>query len=240
MLGMKRGPTLALVRVNAAPAAPERSEDVEESEAALVTDVLSGSEAAVRRFVRRYSPVLLATIDRVLGHAGRAGRGDDKDVLQQVFLEVFRSDMRYLRGWDPARGKSLRGYLCVLADHRARDALRERGPRLVSLEAESPGEDVAATPPPEQDQRLRQVLDRFYRGCDEDERRLFSWYFLEGRAIAAIAADLKLSPAAAHQRCHRLRTRLLDLLVEADAGEPRAAERSGGVVMALARQRSRQ
>lgn len=213
-------PMLSLLKGGSAPA-PVAPVAPDESEAALVADVLGGSEAAVRRFVKRYSPVLLSVIERVLSRAGRAGRGEDKDVLQQVFLEVFRDDMRYLRGWDPSRGKTLRGFLCVLADHRAHDALRKKGAKLALFEPETPDREQPSNATPEEEHRLRQVLAAFEATCTDDERRLFYWSFIENRETKAIAADLGISTQATHQRCHRLRTRLLELLAETDDPSPR-------------------
>src|SRR5579871_6717994 len=87
----------------------------------------------------RYSSLVYAVGLRVLADTGAA-----EDVLQEVFMQLWRNPQRF----DASRG-SLGAWLAVIARHRAIDQLRRR-------RAESDIEDVVISV----DTRLEQSTDR--------------------------------------------------------------------------------
>lgn len=207
-------PALRLIRGDA-----EHAQPAEETEEALVREVLSAKEAPLRRLVARYRGDLLRVIERVLRLARRSDGAED--ILQQVLLELFRKDMRLLRTWDPQKGRSLRSYLCKLAERRAYDALRGRRDRMersmddLTLEAlvDLPHEALARQG---RTQRFAAALDAFRGKCRDDEWSFFSLCFIEEQPIRDIAQALAISEPTAHQRRYRLRQRLLEELDRAD------------------------
>jgi RNA polymerase sigma factor (sigma-70 family) len=102
--------------VRAASAAPDRAgED-------LVRRLASGEQSALEECYRTLGSLVRAYLRRVVG-------ADAEDVLQIVFLELWRSRERL----DPER--SLEGFVFALARRRAIDLLRRHKPQLVDIEA---------------------------------------------------------------------------------------------------------
>jgi RNA polymerase sigma-70 factor (ECF subfamily) len=86
-------------------------------EAALVAKVATGDELALRDLHARFGGLLVALAQRVLG-----SREDAEDVVQEVFLQVWRQATRY----DKARS-SVSTWLVMITRSRAIDRLRSRG-----------------------------------------------------------------------------------------------------------------
>ena len=104
-----------------------RSED-----AALVRELVGGSEAALATLYDRYG-------DAIFGSAYRltADRGIAEEVVQETFLALWnRAEL-----FDPTAG-SLPGWLHAIGRNRAVDRLRAAGrrPRLVATSSGAPGE----------------------------------------------------------------------------------------------------
>lgn len=83
---------------------------------ALVRRIAGGDEAALRDLYDLHSARLLGLLEALLRDRPQA-----EDVLQQVFLQVWRS----ARTYDPSRGAPL-AWLTRIARSRALDALRRR------------------------------------------------------------------------------------------------------------------
>ena len=95
-------------------ASPQQSQD----DATLLALVRRGDEHAMASIYDRYSRVVYSVALRVLRDPASA-----EDVLQEVFLQVWRSPERFvaLRG-------SLGGWLTVVTRNRSIDALRRKKP----------------------------------------------------------------------------------------------------------------
>jgi RNA polymerase sigma-70 factor (ECF subfamily) len=107
----------------ASPSAPRDAE--------LVARIAVRDEAALGVLHDRFAPALLAVCARILG-----SDTDADDVVQEVFLQVWRQAGRY----DPARS-SVPSWLSLIARSRSIDRLRNRrvGERVaVEAQAESP------------------------------------------------------------------------------------------------------
>jgi RNA polymerase sigma-70 factor (ECF subfamily) len=111
-------------------------------DALLAERLAAGDDHALAEIFDRFAGVVYGAAAGVVGDGGCA-----QDVVQEVFVELWRHPDRY----DPAAG-SLRGYLTMLARHRAVDTVRSelrriarqvRHARLTPDEApQSPGEQV--------------------------------------------------------------------------------------------------
>ncbi len=51
-------------------------------------------------------------------------RAEVEDLTQEVFAHLFDNNARILRGWNPARGASLRNHVGLVAERRVRSLLR--------------------------------------------------------------------------------------------------------------------
>lgn len=125
-----------------------------EEELALRDRALAGDGAALRGLCALLTPVVQARVAGVLLRM-RAGAGIDRrqearDLTQEVFLRLFERDGRLLRGWDPARGASLKGFVGLVAQRQAISALRGQAENarlsddLGEVAADDPGAASAA------------------------------------------------------------------------------------------------
>ena len=148
------------------------------------------------RIVREHGPMVFGTAWRILGHAA-----DTEDVVQEVFLEVFR-----LRADGSVR--SWAGYLRKMAACRALDRLRQKRRSVVSLNglalnSLAPGPDLLAIENELAD-RLREAVAEL----PEREAEVFCLRFFDDLSYQDIADTLDITTGAAAQALHKARGRL--------------------------------
>ena len=80
-----------------------------ESDEALIDRLKSGNAEALAELFDRYSRVVFSVASRIL-----RDRGEAEDLMQDVFLEIYRDVARF----DPVRG-SVRTWLLQYAYHRS-------------------------------------------------------------------------------------------------------------------------
>jgi RNA polymerase sigma-70 factor (ECF subfamily) len=85
----------------------------------LVARVANGDQAAFEQLYEQSSALLFTLVSRIVEH-----QGDAADLLQEVYLEVWRKASNY----DPARGTPM-AWLVTLARSRAIDRVRALGSR---------------------------------------------------------------------------------------------------------------
>jgi RNA polymerase sigma-70 factor (ECF subfamily) len=154
------------------------------------------------RIVREHGPMVFGTAWRILGHAA-----DTEDVVQDVFLEVFR-----LRAEGSVR--SWPGLLRKLAACRALDRLRQKRRHILSLNglavtSQAAGPELIAVEHELAD-RLRQEVARL----PEREAEVFCLRYFEDLSYQRIADTLDITPGAVAQALHKARTRLTATLTE--------------------------
>ena len=113
---------------SASEAAPALTTTVKE-DARLLARALGGDAVAVRELLDRLLPVVQTRVGLALmrrqGQArGRNVRAEVEDLSQEVFLALFERDGRVLRGWQPERGLSLKGFVGLVAEREAGCILR--------------------------------------------------------------------------------------------------------------------
>ena len=148
------------------------------------------------RIVREHGPMVFGTAWRILGHAA-----DTEDVVQEVFLEVFR-----LRADGSVR--SWPGYLRKMAACRALDRLRQKRRPVVSLNglalnSLAPGPDLLAIENELAD-RLREAVAEL----PDREAEVFCLRFFDDLSYQDIADTLDITTGAAAQALHKARGRL--------------------------------
>lgn len=149
---------------------------------ALLRAVARGDESALADIYDRYRLILFGLILRIL-----SDRAEAEDVLQEVFLQVWRR----AGDFDEARGRGFT-WLVTIARSRALDRLRasaSRG-RVATEAAQMPhdesGDAAADAVRSEQSEIVRQALSEL---SADQQRALFMAYF-EGLTQAEIAARL--------------------------------------------------
>jgi RNA polymerase sigma-70 factor (ECF subfamily) len=166
---------------------------------ALVERCQRGEREALGEFYRRYRLDVTRNLLRVLGPTS-GGRGDLEDVVQDVFIEAFRSIGRF-------RGDSkLSTWLYRVCINVALQRLRKRK-RL----AEVPADDVAESVTDETPERgldTRRRLDAVYRILDHlspKKRVVFVLHEIEGREPKEIAGIVGAPVLTVRTRLHYAR-----------------------------------
>jgi RNA polymerase sigma-70 factor (ECF subfamily) len=154
------------------------------ADAHLLDLVAAGAADALALLFDRHGAAVLGLLTRMLGRGGEAD-----EVLQEVFLWLWKHPRRY----DAGRS-SLRGWLLVLARSRALDVLRADRSRRVREEGVERDRPVVHEPVPlanleqrERQRRLRAALVNL----PEEQRRCIELAFFVGLSHSQIAARLE-------------------------------------------------
>jgi RNA polymerase sigma factor (sigma-70 family) len=168
------------------------------ADAELVRRCLKGESAATRELVERFQGEVFALCVRILIH-----RQDAEDVMQDVFLRVFRS----LEKWDSAR--PLRPWVLGITVNRCRTALstRKRRPETADFLHETPDHR------PEDDSReaareIRLAVD----GLRDDYREVFILFHEQGQSYEEISEVVGRPVGTVKTWLHRARLVVLDHL----------------------------
>lgn len=179
-----------------APASRDRDAD-------LAARCVGGERAAQREVFQLTRAAVHHTLFRILG-----SNQDMEDVLQETFLEVFRSMPRY------AARSSLVTWSCAIAAHVALGHLRGRRRPATELSAELPTSD----PDPERVTAARAATRRLYAALDRldpTQRVAFALAVIDGRPLQEVAELTDASLSAVKTRVWRARKEL-DLLAKRD------------------------
>lgn len=161
--------------------------DASQIEPELIARVGKGDQQAFESLYDRSSSLLFSLAVRILGD-----REEATDLLQEVYLEVWRKGVRY----DPARGAPI-GWLITLTRSRAIDRLRacaSRGlGRTDSIEAAGAAElpDGRGTPfEAAADRELRQVVAAALASLPKAQQQAVELAYYEGLSHTEIAERL--------------------------------------------------
>jgi RNA polymerase sigma-70 factor (ECF subfamily) len=163
---------------------------------ALIERCRRGERDALARFYRSYRPEVARTLYRVLGP-----RSDDlEDVVQEVFIEVFRSIPRF-------RGDArISTWLYRVAVNVALQRLR-KGRRLAEVGSPD-GPDVADEQTPQRALEAHERLLAVYRILDQlspKKRVVFVLHEIEGREPKEIATIVGAPVLTVRTRLHYAR-----------------------------------
>lgn len=166
----------------------------------LAMACLAGDEAAVRRFVERFQPIVYSLCRKMLGHIH-----DAEDVAQISLLRAIR----HLAKWDSAR--PLKPWVMAIAANRCRTALSESGRRFMAVEwADRPVNNRQATESAEFSEELVLALQSLrpeYREC-------FDLFYLHEMSVDAVATALDVPEGTVKTWLFRARKELARLLRE--------------------------
>jgi RNA polymerase sigma-70 factor, ECF subfamily len=140
----------------------------------LLTRLAAGDQHALAEFYDIYAPLVNGLALRIVRDTA-----DAEDVVQEVFVQVWRQASRY----DPKRG-SPEAWLCTMARTRALDRLRRRSSRREDVEESAPA--TSAAPRNEERLAVREAL----LGLSADQRRALELAYFEGLTQTEIAFRL--------------------------------------------------
>ena len=167
-------------------------------DALLVRRCLRGETPAIEALVERFQPEVFGLCVRLLRH-----RHDAEDVMQEVFLRVFRS----LRRWDPAR--PLRPWIMGITVNRCRTWLsqRSRRPELVEYI-----HDLAAASDPGDASELTREIHAALAELRLEHRTVFVLFHEQGLAYEDISQALGKPVGTIKTWLHRARLEVLERL----------------------------
>ncbi|MBY0526228.1 MAG: RNA polymerase sigma factor [Gemmataceae bacterium] len=167
-------------------------------EAALVQRCLRGEGPAIQALVERFQAEVFGLCVRLLNH-----RHDAEDVVQEVFLRVFRS----LRRWDSSR--PLKPWIMGITVNRCRTWISQRVRRpeladyLQETAADAPADDSA------------ELLHEIHAALSElrpEYRSVFVLFHEHGQPYEEIAEALDRPVGTIKTWLHRARIEVLDRL----------------------------
>ncbi|HEY2945245.1 MAG TPA: sigma-70 family RNA polymerase sigma factor [Vicinamibacteria bacterium] len=141
---------------------------------ALLHRVAAGDHAALGELYDRYAGLAHGLAVRILRDATEA-----QDVVQEVFVQVWRQARRY----DSARG-SAEAWVCTIARTRALDRVRRRAARRE--EPSAPAPTSSSLPTPDEALAVRSAL----RSLSEEQRLALELAYFEGLTQSEIARRL--------------------------------------------------
>ena len=171
----------------------------------LLSAIARGDRQAYRALYQRYAPILLGLLTRILGD-----RGEAEDVLQEVFLQIWKK----AGDFDERRGRALH-WLATIARNRALDrrstieSRRRLAPAAVLDTAhQQPLDPVDAANVSEEARHLHRALAQI----PEAQRQVLLLAYFDGLSQTEIAerVGLPLGTVKSHARIGL--TRLRDFL----------------------------
>lgn len=181
-----------------------RAEVSQVSDVALLQAIARGDEASLARLYDQYRVILFGLLVRILN-----SREEAEDVLQEVFLQVWRRAGDY----DEQRGKPFT-WLVTLTRSRAIDRLRVLGARqrlATAAAQDQPAEASDAlkeTVRSEQKDIVRQALAEL----PEEQRRTLLLAYFEGLTQTEIAAKLNAPLGTVKTRMRSAMSKLRETL----------------------------
>jgi RNA polymerase sigma-70 factor (ECF subfamily) len=170
---------------------------MEPVDALLAARLAAGDDHALAEVFDRLAPAVHATALRVLGDGAAA-----QDVVQEVFVELWRHPGRY----DPGTGP-LRTYLVVLARHRAVDVVRSELRRIARQERHhrlNPGQGPAAASDEVSDEvtaaAAAGVVREAVRLLPDGQRRVIELAYFEGLTYREVARAAGIPEGTAKSR----------------------------------------
>ncbi|MFT3768587.1 MAG: sigma-70 family RNA polymerase sigma factor [Minicystis sp.] len=210
----------------------DREDVVTDAGRQLVAAALAGDAAAVRGLVADLTPVIQASAARALLRRRAFAKGNDvrqllDDMVQDVFVELFRDGGKLLRAWDPARGKGLHGFVALVAEQRVGAVLRSRRRNPWSEDLAVDGDDAdepAGPTDPERRIASRQEIAKLFERAHAEltplGRDLFQRLIVEEEPIAQVAEAMSMSTSAVQAWSSRLKRLLAKLWDEIAADRP--------------------
>jgi len=173
--------------------APAEPSPREESPEALLSECADLRDArAWERFLRRFNPLIVATIVRTIGRYGFDHGGLSDDLAQEVYLKFSANRARVLREFKPRYPGAVFGYLRVIAANVVHDHFKSK--RGKHPDHSPLPHDVAGKDELEWLLLLRDIDDLLKTPpTGERDRQIFWLYYRQGMSAKEIAAISSLN-----------------------------------------------
>lgn len=161
--------------------------------AADVADILDGGEECVRGLVLHISPFVQAEVAMMMTRygnlRGRNGRQEVQDLVQDVFVILFKDNGKTLRAWRADGGRKFGSFVRLVAKRRLLSVMRTRTKNPWPDEPtdnETLDRSVRAS---EVDsavgfrEELEILWEKLSRWFGDEDHRLFRLFFVEGLSI---------------------------------------------------------
>lgn len=213
-----------------------------DSDEVLLRRWLGGDESARRDLAAALIDAIQREVSMVLGRrardSGRDPRQEVLDLVQDVLVCLFERDGLELRRWDPARGRSLRSFVRLIARRRVARVL---GQRRGNPWAETPIEISDGDPDDRPLERLEhrasldELLDRLYAQMDTRDAELFEMLFVDELDNDEVGRRMGMTSGAINAWRYRMRklARAIEARIDAAAANVSSsagssARRGGG------------
>ena len=188
----------------------------------LVAPALSGDKRSLSRLVDRLLPLVRAITRRVLNRwsGSRVGPHDGDDLVQEVWLRLFREDGARLRGFDPSRGMSFRNYIALVARTEAGQVLKreqagKRGGGLEPVQFEE-GRSAGTQGSPEEAAIARQssadLLEHLDAHLGPKGKLVLRYIYGDGVSVNETAQAMGVKPQVVYNWQHKIRGLIRDHL----------------------------
>lgn len=187
------------------------------SSALLAACLESNSDDAWQEFLRRFHPVISATVFRAAQGHGESSLGLVEDLIQDCYVKLCANNFKLLREFKPQREDSFYAFVKVIATNIVHDYFRSPAVRGHFLSDEAALDSIAKTETKHTEEvnslnrslLLREVDAILRQICPKKssrERTIFWLYYRFGMTAKAIAElrSLRLSTKGVESTIHRL------------------------------------
>jgi RNA polymerase sigma-70 factor (ECF subfamily) len=190
---------------------PAKLEDGE-----LLSAIAGGDRQAYRALYQRYAAILLGLLSRILGD-----RGEAEDVLQEVFLQIWKK----AGDFDDRRGRALH-WLATIARNRALDRRSTLESRRRLAAAPMPNLPEEESPDPADEANMAEEVRHLHRALaqiPEAQRKVLLLAYFDGLSQSEIAdrVGAPLGTVKSHARIGLARLRDYLRISCADRGSDR-------------------
>lgn len=179
----------------------------------LIERASARDKRALRELISALTPVIQARAGRILARRGKARdvRQEILDMVQQVFVALFRDDAKLLKAWDPARGLSLSNFVGLIAEQQVMAILRSKrnnpwideptAPEDLDGSAESDRGPERVTASRE---ALGAILTRMQSHLSDQGLAMFHALYVEGLSVEEVCEKTAMNAAAVYAWRSRL------------------------------------
>lgn len=191
------------------------------SDKALLAGCVKGDSRCREVFVRQYSGLVFATIQRALKIKNvHLSQQSVEDLHQTAFLFLFEHDCRKLKQYKGKNGCSLASWIRMLTGRMVLDHLR-RGADVLAHRHQAQTVELASelcSPQPSMLERLTDAeqwhqIERGLKQLEPRDRLVIQLHCLEGRPLAKVAQATGISMKNIHSVKHRAIQRLKAVVV---------------------------
>jgi RNA polymerase sigma-70 factor (ECF subfamily) len=190
----------------------------------LIDRALAGERKAFDALAQKLLPPMRATIRFLLGRRrGRLGPYDGDDLVQEIWLLLWRDDGRRLKAYDPSRGASLETYVSLVTrtaatNLLAREQAERRGKGKVHTDI-ADAHALSGTDDPEEHVLTADLRRRLWAHLQDalGPRGLLVLKFVyeDGLSVAETARAMGAKPQVVYNWQHKIRGLIRDFMAEA-------------------------